>query len=613
LTEGATSEGGEPPKLTMPSRGSPDRVRTRLLDVIAIAALLVLGIAIPLILDAIAGSLLVPHNDDPSIRRAALGLYETGRLELNGWTTMTLVGQLLFVQPFLWAAGGGQLGFAVATATTAAVGIVGGYLLVRPGQSVSRALLAMLGIVLCPGFLVNTTTFMTDVPAWAMATLSLALGAAALNRPPGRRWPIVVASLAVGCFAFSIREFAVAAPAAVLVAVLASDPGGARRAVAAGLVMAAGCVAIYLFAHSLPGQHESPPEMFASGAFLRVGRGFATLALVLAPALVLAIATWWRRWLARDAAIGAVIGLVCLSPQLIALVTTRRWPRMLLGNLLDGFGVLGNGALPGERPVLFRAPSWDLLNAVALVSAIVLFVVLTAAMGAVIRGAVHDIRTGSAHRVLDRVGTPYGMLATFSLAYGVGMGAWGMVVIMFDRYLWMLVLPMYALLLMRPVTDDGPAPTIRPAGDRRLARVRPLRSLAGVALPGALSAALLVGLAATSGALLLNADAFEAARWRMGERAMAMGYQATAIDAGLEWVSYHATGIAAPYATTTESVSRYVAWWPPTRVCAVASSSPLHEPGLRLIATDRTAYRMLLFAGSAAPLYLYARTETGCP
>ena len=70
MTEGATGEGGEPPKLTMPSRGSPDRVRTRLLDVIAIAALLVLGSRSQRILDAIAGSLLVPR---PTPRRSSRG------------------------------------------------------------------------------------------------------------------------------------------------------------------------------------------------------------------------------------------------------------------------------------------------------------------------------------------------------------------------------------------------------------------------------------------------------------------------------------------------------------------------------------------------------------
>ena len=75
-----------------------------------------------------------------------------------------------------------------------------------------------------PGFAANTTTFLTDVPAVAAASVTLWLGLQALYRPhrhSGLLW--VVGAVAAGFFAFSIREFAIAAPVAVLLAALLRD------------------------------------------------------------------------------------------------------------------------------------------------------------------------------------------------------------------------------------------------------------------------------------------------------------------------------------------------------------------------------------------------------
>ena len=45
-------------------------------------------------------------------------------------------------------------------------------------------------------------------------------------------------------------------------------------------------------------------------------------------------------------------------------------------------------------------------------------------------------------------------------------------------------------------------------------------------------------------ALLLNAAAFDGARWRMGDEAVRLGFAAETVDAGFEWVGFHATGLA---------------------------------------------------------------------
>lgn len=586
-------------------------------DIVALAALLTIGVAIPVVLGTLSGAILIPHNDDPSMRRVALGLFETGRLALNGWTSMTLVGQVILVQPFLWATSGGPWAFAAATATLAVLGIGSSFLLARRLLSVRRAALAVLGILVFPGFLLNTTSFMTDVPAWSASMICLALWATALDRSGPRRWAWLAAALVVGCFAFSIRDFAIAAPAAVLIAGLAAEPAFRRRYWLAAAAVLAACGAIYVVCLQLPGRFEPRLQGITPADISGLGKGVATLALVLSPAIVLAAASWWRRWHVIDWLIGSGVGLLVTSGSIASLARTGRWPQMLVGNLLEVSGSLGPGALAGGRPVLFRPPAWDALNGVALVATIVLLGLVGAVVGAYARRVRRRLTAGEPRRAAFAPGISptVAMIAIFALVYGAAMGSWSLLVVMLDRYLWLLVLPIYIVLLTQPdpCADpiDGARPATAPPAAEPLAAARGRRSLAG--LPGAVSVLLLAGLAATSAILLLNADAFESARWHVGDVAVARGFAAETVDAGLDWVAFHATGVATPYATAPPGWSRYDAWWPPFRLCAMASTSPLPQPGFELIATYPTAYRLLLFAGPNEPLYLYRVPGPGCP
>ena len=573
--------------------------------------LLGLGIGLPILLGTLSGAIVVPHNDDPSMRRVALGLFNSGRLELNGWTSMTLVGQIAFVQPFLWATGGGPWGFAVATISLATVGIVAGYTLVRRILSVPRATVAVLGVLLFPGFLLNTTSYMTDVPAWAMSITCLALGAAAIGRQGSHRWRWLIGSLVVGWFAFSIREFAIAAPLAVLVANAAAEPGSRRPYWIAGVALLAACFATYLFAVHLPGQHEPPLELNLSATIGGLRRGFATLALVLSPAVVLGMASWWRRWHLPEVVIGAVLAMLVYREPLITFLRTGFSSRLLVGNLLEPAGSLGVGELAGGRPVLFVPPSWQLLNTVALLAAIGLCAVAGGAVGAYLRRVGRRQRDGQGLRAFAvDVGSTTGLLALFAALYAGGIFSWGFVVTTYDRYLWLLVLPLYALLLCRP---DSVQQVERPVGaEPEPGRGTPRSALALDRLAIGLSGILLAGLGATSLVLLVNADAFDAARWEMGERAVAHGMAPGTVDAGLEWVAFHATGVASPNAKAPPGWSRYDAWWPSFRLCGLVSASPLDRPDLTLIEADPAAYRRLLVAGRNEPLYLYRVAGSDC-
>jgi hypothetical protein len=618
VTQPVTTTGPEPgavPPIRVPMNGPSDpsaRARSTV-DVVAIVALVGLGVILPLALAAMSGALLIPHNDDPSTRRVAIGLYHDGRIELNGWTSMTLVGQILLVQPFLWATNGGPLAFVAMTAGLASVGILAGYLLVRRILAPPRAILSVLGVLFFPGFLLNTTSFMTDVPAWATSITCLALGAVAFDRHGGRRWAWIVASLAVGCFAFSIREFAIAAPIAVLV-VTAASSRGARwpYSIALGVVMAI-CAALYLYAVHLPGQHDAPVQVIDPETFQGLSRAFATLALTLSPAIVLAIVAWRSTWRRLDVVGGMIVGLLAFADPLVSIVRTGESPRMLVGNLLEATGDLGSGALAGDRPVLFRWGTWEALNATALVAAIVLLGMIGGVVGAYLRRVRRRWHVGGGVRSFALpLGSTRAMLATFAVIYGGGVGAWGLVVIMFDRYLWLLMLPLYALMLTRPGETEGVDASRAPADaattSEPAARRRTPGSVAGTILAGGL----VVVLGATSVALLLNGDAFDGARWRLGEAAVARGIAPSTVDAGLEWVAAHASGRAKPYAQDPGALTRYEAWWPPFHVCAIVSGSRLHRPDLHLITAVPGAYRRLLVAGPRQTLYLYRVAGPGC-
>jgi hypothetical protein len=559
--------------------------------------LVAFAVLVPLAIGGVAGSLAIPHNDDAAYRRAALGLFRTGSLELDGWGSMSLVGQLVFVQPFLWASGGESWAFPASTVALCVIGFVAGYSLARRIVSAERAALAVATVVVIPGVWLNTTSFMTDAPALAMELACLAVGATAIAHQGRARWRWLVAALAVGCFAFSIREFALAAPVAVLIAAVASETGPRRGYLVAGVVMTVAVSAIHLYSAQLPGQWASP-LVPSPGALSRLTQAAATLALALSPVLVIAAGTWRRVWKMFDVGIGIAFGLVLLSEPILAVVQTGRMPRILVGNLVEPEGALGSVVSAGIRPVLIGSPGWEVANALALLAAIGMCGAVGGILGALWRG-----RARLPLSIRQTIGSVPGMMALFVVGYGGGLAGYSILVWMFDRYLWPVVLPLAVLLLTRPrilqlVVIEQTADT--PRNTPLLARM--------------IACALLVGIGSTSLVLTLNSNAFGAARWRMGEELVRRGFRPESIDAGIEWVGYYAPGTAVPNTPIRDpSQMWYDAWWPAFRPCAMVSSSPLNLASFRLETTDIAAYRSVLIAGPETPLFAYRISGIGCP
>ena len=91
-----------------------------------------------------------------------------------------------------------------------------------------------------------------------------------------------------------------------------------------------------------------------------------------------------------------------------------------------------------------------------------------------------------------------------------------------------------------------------------------------------------------------------------------MGYDAQLVDAGYEWVGFHATSNPAPGANDYH-LTWYDDLFAASRPCAILSNSAVADEDLVLIRVDRAAYRRYLFMGFEEPLYLYGAIYAGCP
>jgi hypothetical protein len=597
-------------------RASTGKLNRR--DALIVVGLVVLAVGVPTIVGIASDAIGIPHNDDFAYRRPALMLYGTGHLELTGWAVMTLVGQLAATMPLLWLTWGSGAAFAATTIVFAVVGVVASYLLARRVLSPGFAGLAVLLAVLVPGFMIYATAYMTEVPAFAMEVSCLALGAVAIGRSQDshRLWWLA-ASLAVGCYAFGIREYALAAPIAVLVAAAASDREHRRLPYAIGLIgVVAVCGAIYAFAAGLPGQGTVGLDLPTRGTTRRVLDSVTVLSLTLAPALLIGATAWVTRWRranrGRDAALGALAGLVPAAVIYLDQLMIRLGmdpgpaPDVLVGNVFAAHGSLDVGLLAGSRPLLYVPPAWDLLNGLALLATFGAVAFLGAFLVAERRRLFHALDLRSIPMPLGSVA---GMLAVFVVLFAAGTVALGLTSILFDRYLWPLALPLAILLLCPPEPTPHVDTPGSPGEDHEL-RVWRVWRRAGLPL---LAGALVALIATTSLVLLLNEAAFAGARWRMGEEAVRLGFPADTVDAGFEWVGFHASGPAALTARPVPSMTGYSVKFPSFHACAVVSSSPLDFPGFSPILARTDAYRLLLIAGSVEPLYLYRVAGPDCP
>lgn len=542
-------------------------------DTAALGGLLALGVALPLAMAAAAGAIGVRSDDAWVYALGADALFRTGTVTMPPHTA-SAVGQVVLVQPLLWVSGGAAWAYAAFGLLAATVGLGSTYVLARFYLAPRRALLASLLVVAFPGFGRQSVDFMTDVPAFAFAMLCLVLGTTWLRS--GRR-AALAASLVVGVIGVTIREFVLAAPVAILFASWIRFEPRDRVTLVVSSLLTAGAVAVILFAVRSAAVQGGVLAPEAVRLYL-LGPALTTAAAVVLPVAVCAVAARLHSF--RPLHVVAAAGLV-----VVAFVIPTIGP--LVGQFWMPDGLVGNALLSGTRQPVIPPALWELSEALAILAA-GLMALLTVRWAMPQSEGVNGARAAWT-RALELGRAPAAPVLLFLVGY---VGELGLIIVFgvypLDRYLYPLV-PVTAILLLREGRDAVSA--------RRLAP---------------LSAAALLWLGLSALVINANSFAYDAARWRTGEAAVAAGYAPSTVDAGYDWVGFHG-GAHLNAVSRDYGVTWYDDLFMPAAPCAVVSNTPLAAPGFTQLSVDEAAYRQYLFAGSDRPLYLYGSTDARCP
>jgi Dolichyl-phosphate-mannose-protein mannosyltransferase len=589
-----SSVGGRPERLNGDPPGPAGTVRPprfAVADAGILAGVVLLGVVLPVALALWAHAFAIPRYDDWAYRRVLMDFVHSGHLSLVGWGAMTLVGQIFWAAPFVDVLGAHPWVPDLTVAVASTIGLGSGYWLARSVLGRARGAACTLALLVLPGVLVQTSTFMTDLPALSAELACLALGAAALRRTGASRWGLLIAAVVVGCLGFSVREFDLAAPAAVLIALGAQDRRHRFAYVVAGALTLAVCGAVFVWATHLPHAQQEALGLPTASTVRALAAAFFTLALFVSPFLPAAARTAWRSSFRAELVAASVV----LAIGVLLIATNKA---VFTGNYLAQQGMSTNASLPGGRPSLFPAPIWALLRVVAVAAGAALAFVVTNATRSALRSR---LPAPSAHTSAPEV-SEKSLVSLFTCLTAAGLAGYGLLVqaAIFDRYLWALAFGSAVLL-----ASFG----ARTAALARRPVTRHWRvDWSAHAAPAALATILTV----LAGAIVLNADAYDGARWLAGQEATKVGVAAATIDAGFDWVGSHTAETAVRRRPGVGALP-YEMWYdemfPRFKECAFVSGSPVAHAHLARIGTER--YNELLFALTER-LYIYAVRTPAC-
>jgi 4-amino-4-deoxy-L-arabinose transferase-like glycosyltransferase len=527
-----------------------------------VGLVVLLGIGVPVVSAYLTGTIDVPQNDDWSYSRIVLNLHQTGHLDLVGWNEMSLIGHLLWGLPFLEVFGANLRVLHLGQALAGAIGIVCTFLVARHFVPDRRAAAVSALVAAFPSYALLSTSYMTDTTAFAAQVACLALGLAALERDRPSGSLLLAASLAVGLFGFMIREFAVAAPVAVIAGYAfrtrrASHRRWVSRTAVLALSFAVPAALFYLWRQGLPAGQSVIEGQLEARHVAFIVRAFFTVAFGVLPVAILWIGQAGSRVMATRSllAAGSVTGLLGMAT--IAAAIGQSPSSLLTGNTLTRLGSLpGEDALLGRQQPLFPLPLWIVIVLAALIAGVLVAIALT-------HGAIQ-----AAHRV-GRSGlwsTPPAAVVLICYCAGTALLTVVRATLggsLFERYLWGLAaaLAIYLLVLL----DQCPVATR-------------WRFLAFVAI---------LTVAGSSLAVLLEEHAFDAARWKAGVVAVARGADPRSIDAGFEWAGFHSrvdVDSSGPQQWRPPAPG-YMAMFSDLSNCTIVASSDLEAPTLELIET----------------------------
>ena len=531
----------------------------------AIACLAVAGLH--LAVAARFGALGVSRNDDWTYYRVAFASYADGGFSPDPFTSTMLVGLIALARPVMAVFGATMAPLQIMVAVIGALGLWAAWLLVRRFLSPGTAALAVAILALGPLWGTLSTTFMSDVPAFALQALALLCAGVALRRPDVR-WGWLTAALALCLAALTIREYAVAATVAVVAVALlrARSRREMLGVLLVGLAWVACALTLLAWRAGLVTGAPSRSVLTPGAEEARIlVRTVYTTGLLLSPAVVVLLVRG-RAALVRRHWVCAGVAFVVLGVGVIATQGS-----VLLGNFVTAAGSYPE-TVSGPLPVAVAPPLWALIVAAAVLSATGLITLTWAALIRVIGST--SLRPGALVERLRAADPALLLSVLFTAAVIVMVLVVGVALHnrIFDRYL-MPVTPYAAAAILWAARHRSR----RPAVERRNPRWAERSTAAG-----------LVGLAVLSTGLVVGSAALDGAKWRLGERAVAAGFAAETVDASLEWFGLHQPApIVMQPTTLTEDSFWVTALFTDPHVCAVstylpqdATSDPLTDPAV---------------------------------
>jgi len=307
---------------------------------LATAGLVVLGMWF---LALSRGAVGISRADDWSYLLTQFDLGRTGDFILNNWAVTMLIGQSVTAWPVTQIAGDSIAWHQAFVALFAVIGLWLAYILIRRYLSRPWATLSLATLAVGPLFAPSAISFMTDVPAFAFMSAALLVGAVALDRAPVS-WPLLAGSLLLSLIAFTFRDYAILAGAAVVVVSLVRL-WPSRNALLAVVMMAVALVAVagvlYVWRHSLPNDLKLPGWDLKYSITL-LGRASLTAALLISPALAFVSVRAIVQVLLRAPVVA--VGSVVVWLVLVAVSGLQ-----FLGNVVHPFGTSWLVSGPGIR------------------------------------------------------------------------------------------------------------------------------------------------------------------------------------------------------------------------------------------------------------------------
>ncbi|WP_194924368.1 hypothetical protein [Catenulispora pinisilvae] len=550
-----------------------------------LGAALLLGVFIPLAYAALSGNLGIPHNDTWAFGRSAQDFVHTGQVRMYNWNMMGLAGLVVLA----WPVGASLAAQSVFIAGIAVVGLLACYdalIGVLGPDGRRRAALGTLAVALWPGFALLSTSFMTDIPAFAAIAGTLALGRRALDRAS---LPWLAGACAVGLWGATVREQVIAAPGAVLIVALfraryRADRGPVFRipvVLGVGVLVLAVLGTFELWRRKVPG--GSAPDftvrhVTAELVSTEMIQGLLIVALTVSPVVFAVVRPrgWsWRGWSAA--------GVTLVASALVG------WDKgAFLGNYVTHVGAYPSASSPG-RPILLGSGWWMVLAWVAYVAAALL-----------VGSVVERVRTDGWTLGIRPEMTLFAAATVLGTLMEVGQGR-----DIYDRYLIPMAIPALALLMSGRGTDgvSGPASVAGPASTSALGSLWAPKRIVPVVLAAGM-------VTVTSATLMANAFSYDKAVWNTATRIVASGAaDARHVDAGLVWDGYHSPTAMTDHPDRSVGLDVFggLRYLPNHFVCYMVT--PSSHPGLGWELVSEEQYKTYGVVGDSR-LYVWRVTET---